>query len=95
VLGEQAIHGANRAVILAFIEQHRVHSGGRAVLEAFFVKTSQDRFSFCRFEGSGRRPAAGTPRLGQQPYGDANRKMLGASAELGKPRWCPRRWLVR
>jgi len=51
-------------VILAFIEQRGINSGGRAVLEAFFVKTSQDRFSFCRFEGSGRRRPRGRPGWG-------------------------------
>jgi hypothetical protein len=39
-LFEQAIHGANRAVILAFIEQGRINSGWRAVLKTLFVKTS-------------------------------------------------------
>jgi hypothetical protein len=37
VLVEQAIHGANRAVILAFIEQRRINSGWRTILETFFV----------------------------------------------------------
>src|SRR5215467_225730 len=50
-LGEQAIHGANRAVILAFVEQRRINSGWGAILETFFVQTSQDRFSFCPTEG--------------------------------------------
>src|SRR6266436_1426676 len=46
VLFKQAIHGANRAVILAFIEQRRINSGWRAILEAFFVQTRQDRLPF-------------------------------------------------
>ena len=32
VFGEQAIHGANGAVILDFFEQRRINSGGRAIL---------------------------------------------------------------
>src|SRR2546422_6932356 len=57
VLFKQAIHGANRAVILAFIEQRHINSGWRAILEAFFVQTRQDRVSFRWAEcACGRRP---------------------------------------
>src|SRR5207237_4993 len=59
VLVEQAIHGANRAVILAFIEQRRINSGCGAILETFFVQTSQDRFSFCPIKGPRRRRPRG------------------------------------
>src|SRR5437879_12965274 len=59
LLVEQAIHGANRAVILAFIEQRRINSGWVAILETFFVKTSQDRFSVCPTEGPRRRRSRG------------------------------------
>jgi hypothetical protein len=37
-LFEQAIHGADRAVILPFIEQRRINSGWGAILEPFSVK---------------------------------------------------------
>ena len=53
-LFEQAIHGANRAEILSFIEQRRINSGGRAILEAFSVQMRQDRFAF-RWSKSARR----------------------------------------
>src|SRR5260370_24924531 len=43
---EQAIHGADRAEILSFIEQRRINSGGRAILEAFSMQMCQDRFAF-------------------------------------------------
>src|ERR1700675_3931185 len=37
LLVEQAIHGANRAVILPFIEQRRINSGWRTILETLFM----------------------------------------------------------
>jgi hypothetical protein len=37
LLFEHPIHGADRAEILPFIEQRRINSGGRAILEAFAV----------------------------------------------------------
>src|SRR3984893_2473246 len=59
VLVEQAIHGANRAVILAFIEQRRINSGWRTILETFFVQTSQNRIPFRRVECACRRRPRG------------------------------------
>jgi hypothetical protein len=59
VLFEQAMHAANRAEVLAFIEQRRINSGWRTILESFFVKTSQDRFSFCPIKGPRRRRPRG------------------------------------
>src|SRR6202021_1896435 len=38
---------------------------------------------------------ARTLRREQRPYGAARSKTPAASAELGKPRWCPRRSRVR
>jgi hypothetical protein len=49
------MHAADRAEILTFIEQCRINSGRRAILETFFVKTSQDRFSLCPIKGPWRR----------------------------------------
>src|SRR5207302_7603271 len=49
------MHGANRAVILAFIEQRRINSGWRAILEAFFVQTRQYRLAFRRAQCACRR----------------------------------------
>jgi hypothetical protein len=42
MLFEQAMHTADRAEILAFIEQRRINSGRGAILETFFVQTRQD-----------------------------------------------------
>src|SRR5260370_40727451 len=55
VLVEQAIHGAYRAVILAFIEQRRINSGWRTILETFFVQTRQNRIPLRRAECACRR----------------------------------------
>jgi hypothetical protein len=45
---EQAIHAPDRAEIFPFIKQRRIHSGWRAILEAFFVQASQDCSLFRR-----------------------------------------------
>jgi hypothetical protein len=37
-------------VIFPFIEQRRIDSGWRAILEAFGVQMRQDRFAFCRLQ---------------------------------------------
>src|SRR3989475_8244900 len=52
LLFQEAIHGANRAVIPPFIEQRRIHSGWRAILKPFFVEMSQDGFAFRRTKGA-------------------------------------------
>src|SRR5207237_10200065 len=77
VLVEQAIHGANRAVILAFIEQRRINSGCGAILETFFVQTSQDRFSFCPIKGPRRR----RPRGRRYGWG---RSLTALPVEIGR-----------
>src|SRR5260370_24984590 len=60
---EQAIHGADRAEILSFIEQRRINSGGRAILEAFSMQMCQDRFAFRWSKSAWRwRPRIGLPR---------------------------------
>jgi hypothetical protein len=51
-LCQQAVHGADRAVVLPFIEQGRINRGGRAILEAFSVEMGQDRRAFRRTEGA-------------------------------------------
>jgi hypothetical protein len=45
---QQAVHGADGAVILPFIEQAGIDVGGRAILKAFAVEISQDGFAFRR-----------------------------------------------
>jgi hypothetical protein len=95
VLFEQAMHAADRAEVLAFIEQRRINSGRRAILETFFVKTRQDRFSLCPIKGPRRRRPRTPLRPGLKPYGTASSRTPVASTEPDRPRWCPRRWLVR
>jgi hypothetical protein len=51
-LCQQAVHGADRAVVLPFIEQGRVNRGGRAILKAFSVEMGQDRRAFRRTQGA-------------------------------------------
>src|ERR1700736_1434120 len=43
---EQTIHAADGTEIFSFIEKGRIRSAWRAILEAFLVQTSQDRFAF-------------------------------------------------
>ena len=45
-LFQQAIHRCESSSDSPFIQQGRIHSGWRAVLKTFFVKTSQDRVTF-------------------------------------------------
>src|ERR1700687_4855617 len=52
LLFQEAMHGANRAVIVPFIEQRRIYSGWGAILESFSVQMRQDRFSFRRTQGT-------------------------------------------
>src|ERR1039458_6076319 len=52
LLFQEAMHGANRAVIVPFIEQRGINSGWRAILEPFSVKMSQDRFAFRWTQGT-------------------------------------------
>src|ERR1700694_265096 len=56
---KETIHAADGAEIFPFIEQRRINSGWRAILEAFFVQMSQDRFAFCRTERARRRRPRG------------------------------------
>ena len=61
---QQAVHGADGAVILPFIEQGRVDGGRRAILKAFVVEISQGGFPFRR-QGAHRTG----PRSGPNPGG--------------------------
>ena len=60
---QQAVHGADGTLILPFIEQGRIDGGGRAILKAFVVETSQDGFAFRRRQGAYRT----WPRSGPNP----------------------------
>src|SRR5947207_969986 len=62
-LFQQAIHRSNRTVIFPFIEQRRINSGWRAILEAFFVQARQHHLSFHLVEcACRRRPRRGYHR---------------------------------
>ena len=52
LLFQEALHGANRAVIVPFVQQRRIHSGWRAILESFSVQMRQDRCAFRRTQGT-------------------------------------------
>src|SRR5665811_1018147 len=52
LLFQEAMHSANRAVIVPFVEQRRIHSGWGAILESFSVQMHQDRFAFRRTQGT-------------------------------------------
>jgi hypothetical protein len=89
--GEQAVHGADRAVILSFIEQGRINSGGRAILKPFFVEISEDLLAFRRSKGACRpRPRSGPHRRRSRtsipvvgPTGYAQGMTSGEGADLG------------
>ena len=49
---QQAVHGADGAVILLFIEQGRIDGGERAILKAFVKEISQDGSAFRRRQGA-------------------------------------------
>ena len=51
-LCQQAVHGADRAVVLPFIEQGRVNRGRRAILKAFSMEMGQNRRAFRRTQGA-------------------------------------------
>jgi hypothetical protein len=51
---EDAVHGANRAEVLAFIQQGGLHGCRRAVLESLFVEDQQHRGALCLSEGASR-----------------------------------------
>src|SRR6202041_533860 len=79
------------AVILSFIEQGRIDRGGRAILEAFLVKISQDGFAFRGRQGASRprprsslapgRTRTSIPVVG--PAGYPQGKTSGAGADCG------------
>ena len=49
---EQAVHGADQAVRVPFIEQSRIDCGGRAIPKPFLVEKGQDGFPFRRRQGA-------------------------------------------
>ena len=53
VLVEHSIHGADRSVVLAFIEQRGIHGGGRTIPELFFLQTGQHGSFILRIQGPG------------------------------------------
>jgi len=59
-----------RAEISPFIKQRRINSGWRAILEAFFVQASQDRFLFRPDPVSVPAKAVARSLQGKGSYGD-------------------------
>jgi len=67
LLLEDAVHGANRAEVLAFVQQGGLHGRRRAVLKSLFVEDSQHPGAFGLTEGtSGCRPLRCRRRLGRR-----------------------------
>jgi hypothetical protein len=90
-LFEQALHGADRAEILSFIEQRRINSGWRAIPEAFAMQLCQDRFAFRRSKSTWRRRLRLGHRgaAGRTPFAvvrSAGRKQRTASSALAHGR---------
>ena len=57
LLLEDAVHGANRAEVLAFVQQGGLHGCWRTVLESLFMEDHQHRSTLGLTEGaSGSRP---------------------------------------
>ena len=54
VLSQNAVHGADRAEILAFVEQGGLNGGGGAILEALRVEQGAHRFAFAGTQRAGR-----------------------------------------
>src|ERR1035437_8993649 len=62
---EDAVHGAGRAEVLAFVQQGGLDGGGGAVLKSLFVQDGQHTGAFDWTEGtSGGRPHRWQSRLG-------------------------------
>jgi hypothetical protein len=59
---QQAVHGADRAMKLAFIEQRCVDLRGRAILKPLLMKAGQYRLPFGLGEGPRRMPLRGHRR---------------------------------
>src|SRR6202171_5949628 len=80
LLFEQAVHGADRAMILPFVEQRGINSGGRAILEAFSMEMSQHRFALCRTKGACRQG----PRLRRRSRGGSGAyfPVVGSARQL-------------
>jgi hypothetical protein len=53
LLLEDAVHGARRAEVLAFVQQGGLHGCRRAVLESLFMEDLQYRLAFGLTEGTG------------------------------------------
>src|ERR1017187_3027008 len=54
LLFQDAVHGAGRAEILAFVQQGGLHGRRRAVLESIFMEDQQHRGALVLTEGASR-----------------------------------------
>ena len=67
LLLEDAVHGANRAEVLAFVQQRSLRGCRRAVLESLFMEDQQHRGTLGLTERpSGSRPLQASRRLGSR-----------------------------
>src|SRR5674476_1681425 len=80
---EDAIHGAGRAEVLAFVQQGGLNGGGRTVLKSLFVQDRQHAGAFDWTEGpSGGRPLCWQSRLGRRRCGRAQDRTLPTNREV-------------
>jgi hypothetical protein len=63
---QNPVHGANRAVIPAFVEQRSVNRRGRTVLKPLLMKAGQDRSTFRSIQRSRNKPHGGDRRKNTQ-----------------------------
>jgi hypothetical protein len=59
---ENPAHGANRAMIPAFVEQRGVNRGRRAVLKSLLMEEGQNHFPFCAIQCPRHKPRGGRRR---------------------------------
>src|SRR3954447_10795196 len=84
-LFQNPVYGADRAEILALIQQGGLHGGRRAVLETLFMKDSQLVGAFLRTESpSGKWPLPGGHRLGRL-FGRSESRPLPIEGSTGHP----------
>src|ERR1017187_1534688 len=67
LLRQQPVHGADGAVIAAFVQQRGIDGGGRAILESFFMQAAQNGFPLRLAERAGRYGRRGGANEGSLP----------------------------
>jgi hypothetical protein len=93
---ENPVHGANRAMILALIEQRGVNRGRRAILKPLLMQTRQHRFSFLRNQRPRHMPHGLRCRRKNPntlPIERSTRKVEGFASGSHPDHWCKNhRW---